>query len=100
MSARLRLGLLGLGARGGHVVAGTSGVRAALQRDELVLVVVASDASARTHDKVSRLARAREIPVLTGPDATELARRVGRAGSLQAVGVRDRHLAAGIQGES
>lgn len=90
------LGLLGLGARGGALVVGTSGVRGALQRDELALVIVASDASARTSEKVVRLAVARGVAVVTGPDAAALGRRLGRSDTLQSVGVRDRRLAKGI----
>jgi ribosomal protein L7Ae-like RNA K-turn-binding protein len=92
-----QLGLLGLGARAGTLVVGTSGVRAALQRDELRLVVVAGDHGARTADKVMRLAAAREVATVVGPPASELGRRVGR-GSVQSVGVRDQRLAAGILG--
>lgn len=91
------LGLLGLGARARALVVGTAGVRAALQRDEVALVVVADDAGARTAEKVVRLARARGVRVVTGPAATVLGRRVGR-GAVQTVGVRDVHLAAGIGG--
>lgn len=94
MSQR-ELGLLGLARRGGAVVRGTGGVRAALQRGELVLVVVAQDCSSRTDEKVVRLARKKGVRMLTGPDAIELGRRLG-ARSLQAVGVRDPRLAAGL----
>ena len=93
-----RLGLLGLGVRSGQVVIGTSGVREALQRGEVNLVVVAQNCSPRTEEKVSRLARAKGIPLLEGPPADELGRRLGRD-SIQAVGVRDPKLAAGIRGE-
>ncbi|MGD2135565.1 MAG: ribosomal L7Ae/L30e/S12e/Gadd45 family protein [Gemmatimonadales bacterium] len=92
------LGLLGLGARAGTLVVGTGGVRAALQRDELALVIVASDASARTGEKVLRLAGARGVRTMTGPASTSLGARLGR-GAVQAVGVRDARLAAGIGGE-
>lgn len=92
------LGLLGLGARSGVLVLGTSGVRAALQRDELALVIVASDASMRTGEKVVRLAAAKGVTILTGPAAAALGRRLGRSDPLQAVGVRDRRLAGGIIG--
>ncbi len=92
-----QLGLLGLGVRARKVVIGTSGVRAALQRGELALVVVASDYGARTKEKVLRLARASGVRALVGPPAAELGRRLGR-GAVQAVGVRDQHLAAGIIG--
>lgn len=92
-----QLGLLGLGARAGSVVVGTGGVRTALQREEVRLVVVAADYSPRTEEKVLRLARAKGVQALTGPAAAELGRRLGR-GAVQAVAVRDRNLAAGIIG--
>jgi ribosomal protein L7Ae-like RNA K-turn-binding protein len=78
------------------VVVGTGGVRAGLQRGKVVLVVVAGDRSPRTEEKVGRLARARGIPVLVGPPAAALGRRIGRT-AVQAVGVRDVQLAVGIR---
>ncbi len=75
---------------------GTSGVRAALQRGEVMLVVMAGDRSPRTEEKVGRLARARGVPLLLGPRAAELGKRIGRA-AVQAVGVQDERLAAGIR---
>jgi ribosomal protein L7Ae-like RNA K-turn-binding protein len=87
--------LLGLGLRAGRVVVGVAGVRAKLQRDALRCVVVAADASARTRDKVERLARARGIPVVRGPMAETLGARLGRA-PVQAVGVVDDALARGL----
>ena len=93
-----RLGLLGLGVRAGRVVVGTAGVRASLRRDELAVIVIASDASARTENKVVRLAEARGVPVVRGPTQQRLGRRIGR-GLIQAVGVKDRELAAGVLGD-
>ena len=93
-----QLGLLGLGIRAGHVIVGTNGVREALQKGELQLVVIASDRSSRTEEKIGRLARARGVALLEGPPADELGRRLGRD-SVQAVGVRDSNLAKGIRGE-
>ena len=93
-----RLGLLGLGLRAGQVVVGTSGVRDALQRGEIRLVIVAQDRSERTDEKVGRLARARGIPLMEGPPAGELGRQLGRD-AVQAVGVKDPNLAAGIRGD-
>ena len=92
-----RIGLLGLGLRAGKVVVGTGGVRDGLQRGDFLLVIVASDRSSRTDEKVSRLAEARGVPLLEGPSATELGQRLGRE-TVQAVGVTDPHLAAGLQG--
>ncbi len=92
-----QLGMLGLGLRAGNVIVGTGGVRAALQRGEIKLVIVAADVSPRTVQKVMRLAESTGVPVLSGPDARELGRRLGRD-VVQAVGVRDARLAAGIVG--
>ena len=88
-------GLLGLGARGRKLVVGVAGVRARLQRGTVQAVVLAADASARTREKVERLALARGIPVLVGPEAVQLGRRLGRS-PVQAVGVEDRALARGM----
>lgn len=90
-----RLGLLGLGMRAGHVVVGTNGVRAGLQRGEIFLVIVAEDCSRRTEEKVVRLARATGVPTMTGPVARTLGDRLGRS-AVQAVGVRDVQLVAGL----
>lgn len=87
--------LLGLGLRGGQVVIGVAGVRARLQQDRLVLVVLAADASARTKEKVERLAVARGIPVLRGPTAEQMGARLGRP-PVQAAGTGDRALARGL----
>lgn len=89
------LRLLGLGLKARRVVLGVAGVRARLQRGSLSCVVVAADASARTREKVERLARARRVPVLRGPLAAELGAGLGRA-AVQAVGVEDGRLARGL----
>ncbi len=90
------LGLLGLGARAGSLVSGTVGVRAALKRDDLALVIIACDRSERTNEKVCRLARAKGLPVMEGPPARELGQSVGRD-VVQVIGVRDGKLAAGLR---
>lgn len=74
---------------------GVAGVRARLQRGEIRLVVVAADRSARTRQKVERLAAARGIPVLIGPPAAVFGARLGR-GPVQAAGVGDPQVAAGM----
>ena len=95
MSHDALLGLLGLGARGGRVVLGVDGTRAALQRDQCVIVVLARDASPRAVEKVVRLARAKGAALVDGPDAEVLGGRLGRP-PVMVVGVRDRALAKGI----
>jgi len=87
--------LLGLGLRAGRLVVGVTGVRAQLQRDGLSCVVLAADASARTREKVERLARARGVSVLAGPTALDLGAGLGRR-PVQAVGVADAGLARGL----
>ena len=94
MSGKL-IRLLGLGLRAGRVVVGVTGVRAQLQRDGLSCVVLAADASARTREKVERLARARGVSVLAGPAALDLGAGLGWR-PVQAVGVADAGLARGL----
>jgi ribosomal protein L7Ae-like RNA K-turn-binding protein len=88
-------GLLGFGARARSVVIGVAGVRARLRSGSVHCVVIAADASARTRDKVERLARARGVPVVRGPVAVELGAGLGRP-PVQAVGVEDGALARGV----
>jgi len=89
------LGLLGLGLRGGKVVIGVDAVRTALQRGRCQCVVVASDLSPRTGDKVVRLAAGRRVPLVQGPAAEALGQRLGRP-PVMAVGVTDPMLARGV----
>ena len=98
MSSKLTR-LLGLGLRAGNVVIGVAGVRAGLQRGQVVCVVLALDAGQRTQDKVGRLAEAKQIPVLRGPGAMELGTGLGRP-PVQAVGVTDAALARGLIADS
>ena len=89
------IGLLGFGVKAGTVIIGTAGVRGALQKGRVVLVIVPDNPSERTKDKVVRLAEAKGIPVVRAPSAAALGAAVG-ADEVQAVAVRDRDLANGI----
>lgn len=89
------LGLLGLGARAGNLIVGVDGVRSVLQRGRCRLVVLAADAGLRAMEKVVRLAEARGVPIVHGPDAAALGRQLGRS-RVMAVGVLDPALARGI----
>jgi ribosomal protein L7Ae-like RNA K-turn-binding protein len=77
------------------VAIGVGAARAALQRGEARVGILASDASARTLEKVERLASGSGVPVLRGPMAEAIGARLGRP-PVMAVAVRDRDLAAGI----
>ncbi|HEV8381627.1 MAG TPA: ribosomal L7Ae/L30e/S12e/Gadd45 family protein [Gemmatimonadales bacterium] len=98
MSTRITR-LLGLGLRAGNVVVGVAGVRAGLQRGKLACVVLAQDAGQRTIEKVVRLAEAKQVPMLRGPNAAELGAGFGRP-PVQAVGVTDPALARGLIADS
>lgn len=93
------LRLLGLGLRARNVVVGVSGTRAQLAAGKLACVVVAADATPRTREKVDRSARARGVPIIRGPVADRLGAALGRP-PVQAVGVQDRALAAGLMAAS
>ncbi|HEX5634679.1 MAG TPA: hypothetical protein VFX50_15660, partial [Gemmatimonadales bacterium] len=54
-------------------------------------------ATPRTSEKVVRLAQAKGVPMVQGPDAVLLGERLGRP-PVMVVGVRDRALAAGVMG--
>lgn len=89
------LGLLGLGRNAGALVIGADAVHRALQQDRIFCVVLASDASERARDKVMRLARGRDVPLVAGPDADAIGVQLGKP-PVMAVGVRDRALADGL----
>jgi ribosomal protein L7Ae-like RNA K-turn-binding protein len=89
------LGLLGLAARARALTIGTGATRAGLQRGVVRLVVLAADRSPRTEEKVQRLASGTGVPMMEGPPATVLGNRLGR-GAVQAVGVMEATLAAGL----
>jgi ribosomal protein L7Ae-like RNA K-turn-binding protein len=93
--AEAPLAMLGLAARARALLIGTGAVRDGVRQGRVLVVVVAADRSARTGDKVERLARVRAVPVVIGPPAAALGRRIGRA-AVQAVGVTDRSLAEGF----
>ena len=70
-------------------------MRLGLQRGEFACLVLASDASPRAVEKLVRLAKARGVPLLEGPRAEEIGRRLARP-AVMAVGVSDRALARGL----
>jgi len=89
------LGFMGLAAKAGTLAIGTSATRDALKRGAIAVVVVASDRSQRTQEKVERLARGAGVPTVVGPPAATLGARLGR-GAVQAVGIMDDALARGL----
>ena len=80
------LALLGLAQRAGAVVKGTDGVRQAIRRGEVRLVLFAEDGSRTQQEKVRPLARARGVRCATLADRGDLGAAVG-SGPLAAVAV-------------
>ena len=77
------------------MVLGVDAVRSALQAGRVKGVVVAADASPRAAEKVVRLARAKGIPLISGPAAEAIGARLGRP-AIMVAGVLDRALVLGI----
>jgi ribosomal protein L7Ae-like RNA K-turn-binding protein len=93
---RRLLGLIGLGVRGRGAIVGVQQVREAARRGKLYVAIAAPDASSNSLDKVLPLLRARGIPCVAGPPASELGSAVGRE-STAVVGIVDKGLAKGVQ---
>jgi len=70
-------------------------VREGLQAGRVYCVVLASDASGRARERLVRLAAAKDIPLLAGPEAERLGTGLGLS-TVMAVAVADRSLAAGL----
>ena len=90
------LGLLGMAARAGAVISGTDRVREAARGEGVRLVLLASDASANSREKLVPLLTARGISHVIRFDRNELGAAIGR-GPLSAVGVMDQKLADRLQ---
>jgi ribosomal protein L7Ae-like RNA K-turn-binding protein len=90
------LRLIGLGVRARNVVVGVEQVRAAARKGNLVLAVVAPDASVNSREKIVPLLQARHVKFVEGPTAAQLGAAVGRE-QTAAVGVVDPQLARGIR---
>jgi ribosomal protein L7Ae-like RNA K-turn-binding protein len=88
--------LIGLGVRARNVVVGVEQVRTAVKKGNLILAVVAPDASENSREKILPLLRARHVKFVEGPTAAELGAAVGRE-QTAAVGVVDPQLARGIR---
>lgn len=95
IAERRLLGLIGLGLRGRRAVLGVDRVRDAAHRGTLRCVVVATDASHHSREKVEGLVRARKVPVIWVPSAARLGGVAGREAAA-AIGVVDASLANGV----
>ena len=90
------LRMLGLAARAGAVVPGTERVREAARSGTLHFVLIASDLSDNSRNKLLPLFDARQIPYAIVSDRDALGGAVGRA-PLSALGITERKLALRVQ---
>jgi ribosomal protein L7Ae-like RNA K-turn-binding protein len=90
------LGLVGLGVRARNAVVGVEQVRMAAKKRQLVLAVVAPDASPHSLKKLLPVLRATGTRVVQGPGAAALGGAAGRE-STAAIGITDAALASGIR---
>ena len=93
---RKALGLLGLGVRGRLVVVGVEQARAAVQRGNGVLALVAKDASHNSLNKIVPMLKAKRIAMTEAFGAAELGDAVGRETTAVVV-ITDRQLAEGVR---
>ena len=87
--------MLGLAARAGAVIPGTDRVREAARSDTLHFVLIASDLSDNSRDKLLPLLQARQVPYAIVSDRDALGGAVGRA-PLSALGITEKKLAARV----
>ena len=88
--------LLGIARRAGAVQVGVERTRLALRAGDAHLVVSASDAAPGQVRKAEALASARGVPVLQGPDRSELGRILG-AEACSAAAVTDERFASELR---
>ena len=75
---------------------GVERVRDGIRKDKVALVIVATDASRNSLDKVVPLLNARRVRFIEVPSATELGGVAGRESAV-VVGIVDRQLAKGLR---
>ena len=71
------LNLLGLARRSGHLIIGTDRVISSMQQGKVHLILLASDASTNTIDKLIKKAYFYQIEVVTSYDASSLQQATG-----------------------
>lgn len=87
------LGLLGITAKAGKIVAGADIVKDLAQRGKLRLVIVAEDASERTQRNMQMVCENNKVPIVTYCKMEELSRAIGQK-NRAVIGVKDKSLSA------
>lgn len=88
MTAKQRvLNLIGLAMRAGEIITGTELVVESIQKTNIELVFVGSDASENTIKKVTDKAKYYDIPYATNLTSAELSQAIGK--QRKVIGIRD-----------
>ncbi len=90
-------GLVGLCRRAGKVVSGETAVQNAFVKNEVRMLILASDASKRSQEKFVQLAKENSVPAFFYSSKNELGFLLGKA-PRTAVAIIDEQLARGIAG--
>ena len=88
--------LLGLAVRARSAILGVERVRIAAKKDQLLIAIVANDASRHSRDKVVPLLQARRVAILEGPSSATLGEAVGKE-AMAVIGIADPSMAKGIR---
>jgi ribosomal protein L7Ae-like RNA K-turn-binding protein len=95
-SARKALGLIGLAARAGAIARGTQEVRDAARANQLRLVLIATDVSHNTREKLRVVVESPGVDVVEVFDRATLGRAAGKA-PLSALGVKNPSFASPLR---
>ena len=91
------LGLLGLASRARRLVTGTDLCRDAVRRGQLILVIVASDASANTADRITNACLYYDTDWCQVPiPSSVLSKQIGKTANVAVIGITDVNFANGI----
>jgi len=83
---------LGLACRAGRVTAGSDALEHGIRSGKVVLAIMSEDAGPNTRDKIGRLCKHYEIPLIMGGDRTTLGHWTGKKERV-AIGVTDQGFA-------
>lgn len=96
MSNKKILGLIGLAARARKICFGADSVALELKKKKVHLIIIATDASARTKDKFTNLSKQYQVPIIIEGEIEILSKAIGKSNKA-IIGIEDRNLAKEIQ---
>ena len=90
------LGLIGLAARARKVCFGADSVEERINKKKVKMLIVAEDASERTKDKFSKIAKEKNVPIIIKGDIELLSKTIGKSNKA-IIGIEDINLSNEIQ---